>query len=88
MGIQTPNRTTSNLTIAVYRTPEPQAEDDRDDKGDRTEPGEEADRPQTLYLILDPGQVPSSASEVVMLVGTMEELRGRTGGGDEDEKGL
>lgn len=68
--------------------PGSQVEDGRDDKGDKTEPEEEGDRPPTLYLILDPGQVPSSASEVVMLVGTMEELRGRTGGSDEDGKGL
>ena len=75
----------------MFRTPGSELEHDhdgRDDKGGETEAEEERDRPPTLYLILDPGQVPSNASEVVMLVGTLEELRTRTGGSDEDEKGL
>ena len=75
----------------MYRAPGSEVEhhhDGRDDKGGETEPEEERDRPPTLYLILAPGQVPSSASEVVMLVGTMEELRTGTGGSDGDGKGL
>jgi len=48
---------------------------------------EGAGRP-TLYLILAPDQDPSCSSEVTMLVGTKEELLGKTGGGDVLEKGL
>lgn len=66
---------------------------DRSDReaGDaRTKTEEEVGRrPTTLYLILDPDQGPSlCASEVMLLVGTMEELRGQTGGGDVLERGL
>jgi hypothetical protein len=43
---------------------------------------EEGDRRPTLYLVLDPDQDPSCPSEVRMLVGTREELCGKTGGDD------
>ena len=49
---------------------------------------EEGARRPTLYLIPDPDQDPSCSSQVTMLVGTKEGLRGKTGGGDESEKGL
>jgi hypothetical protein len=50
---------------------------------------EEGDRRPTLYLVLDPDQDPSCSSEVRMLVGTsLEELCGKTGGGDVVEKGF
>lgn len=79
----TPNRTTSILTH-YYRTP---GRDNRD-KGEGTERTEEEEgRRPTLYLILDPDQDPSRPSEVLMLVGTKEELGGKTGGGDELGKG-
>jgi len=63
------------------------------DKGDMTDRRVKSEeegyrRPTTLYLILDPDQDPSNSSEVRMLVGTREELRSKTGGGDELEKGL
>lgn len=48
---------------------------------------EEGDRRPTLYLILDPDQDPSSSSEVRMLVGRKEQVCGKTGGGDSDERG-
>ena len=54
---------------------------------DRSTEEEGARRP-TLYLILDPDQDPSCSSEVIMLVGTKEELRSKTGGGDVFERGL
>ena len=50
---------------------------------------EEGDRRPTLYLVLDPDQDPStSPSEVWMLVGTREEIFGKTGGGDVLERGF
>lgn len=49
---------------------------------------EEGDRRPTLYLVLDPDQDPSRSSGVWMLVGTREELCGKTGGGDVFEKGF
>ena len=53
-----------------------------------TKSEEEGSEGPTLYLILDPDQDPSNLSEVRMLVGTSEELRRETGGGDVFEKGL
>ncbi|KAF9648964.1 hypothetical protein BDM02DRAFT_2022110 [Thelephora ganbajun] len=52
-----------------------------------TESEDEGIRRPTLYLILDPDQDPSCSSEVIMLVGTKEEIGGKTGGGDVLEKG-
>ena len=99
-GIRTSNRTTLDLTIPVYmyncRTPADDIEflPDRDhrDKGERTDrgtrPGGEGARRPTLYLVLDTDQDPSCPSEVNLLVGTIEEFRSQTGGGDELEWGL
>ena len=54
---------------------------------DRSTEEEGARRP-TLYLILDPDQDPSCSSEAIMLVGTKEELRSKTGGDDVLGKGV
>lgn len=79
--------------IPVCRTPSdlPDGPPHRDkgEMSDRsTKPEEEGGRRPTLYLVLDPDQDPSCPSEVMMLVGTKEELLGKTGGGDVLEKGL
>jgi hypothetical protein len=91
-----------DLTILVYMSRAPvdvkhgdEIFPDRNhrDKGETTDrsmkPEEESGRrPTTLYLIQDPDQDPPSSSELVMLVGTMEDLLGRTGGGDVFERGF
>lgn len=60
----------------------------RETGGRSTQPEEERARRPTLYLILAPDQDPSCSSEAIMLVGTREELRSKTGGGDVLERGL
>lgn len=76
----------------VYRTPEESEQDkfhpdgphqdveEGSDRGAGSE-GEGVRRP-TLYLVLDPDQDLSCSTEAILLVGTKEELRGKTGGGD------
>ena len=88
------------MCTPVYRTPseteqknESFPEDTHRDTGDVSDRGagseeEGVRRPTTLYLVLDPDQDPSCSSEVTMLVGTKEELRGKTGGGDVLGKGV
>lgn len=90
----------SNLICCVYRTPgeqdgrffpgsSPDPHRDMGDMSDRgSKPEEEGDRRPTLYLVLDPDQDPSSSSEAIMLVGTKEELRSKTGGDDVLGKGV
>ena len=75
--------------MPVYRTPgelEQNSQSFPDSYRDRSDgsanPEEEGVRRPTLYLILDPDQDPPSSSGAMMLVGTKEELRGKTGGGD------
>jgi len=90
----------SNLICShtcVYRTPGEQngqffPDSPHRDMGDMSDrglkPEEEGDRRPTLYLVLDPDQDPSSSSEAIMLVGTKEELRSKTGGDDVLGKGV
>jgi len=91
-----PNNVESNL-IYSHRTPAGQNRQffpgrthrDMGDMSDRgLKPEEEGDRRPTLYLILDPDQDPSCSSEAIMLVGTKEELRSKTGGDDVLGKGV
>jgi hypothetical protein len=85
--------------IPVYRTPNgfeqnnqffpdgPHREkEDMSGRGARSE--EEGIRRPTLYLVPDPDQDLACPSEVMMLVGTKEELHGKTGGGDVLGKGV
>jgi hypothetical protein len=97
VGIRISNRTTSKLTficISVHRTPtefeqnnEPLPDGPHRERGDISDkcgkPEQGGVRRPTLYLILDPDQDLSRSTEVVMLVGTKEELRRRKTGGDD-----
>jgi len=85
----------NNVESDMYRTPVEfeQVPDgphrDKGDASDRSAPSEQEEtRRGTLYLVLDPDQDPSCSSEAILLVGTREELRGKTGGGDVFEKGF
>ena len=87
-GHEHPAEERRSNSICVDRTPDSLHRDmgDMSDRGLR--PEEEGDRRPTLYLVLDPDQDPSSSSEAIMLVGTKEELRSKTGGDDVVGKGV